>query len=55
VLAGRVVDVELRPANHLQRVVELLRLSSVGDVAGMDHECGVAGHRQNLVDRGVEG
>src|SRR5208337_2765552 len=54
VLARRVMDVELGALDHLQRVIELVRLRGVGDVAGMNHEGGIARHRQDLVDRRVE-
>ena len=45
-LAGRVMNVELRPADELKSVVELLRLGGVADVAGMDDERGLPGHRE---------
>ena len=51
--AGRVVDVELGAADHLQRVVELVRLRRVADVAGVDHERGLVRHRYDPVDRRV--
>src|SRR5271166_2941318 len=54
VFAGRVMDVELGPLDHLQRVIELVRLRGVGDVSGMNHEGGIARHRQDPVDRRVE-
>ena len=41
-LAGRVMNVELRPADELKSVVELLRLGGVADVPGMDDERGLA-------------
>ena len=53
--AGSVMDVELRASDQLQRVVELLWLGGVGDVAGVDHERRVARHRDDLVDRHLEG
>ena len=52
--ARRVVDVELGAADHLLRVVEFVRLRRVADVAGMDHERRLAGHRYDLVDRCIE-
>ena len=50
-LAGGVVDVQLGALDHFERIVEFVRLGGVGDVAGMDHEGGIARHRENLVDR----
>ncbi len=54
-LAGRIVDVELGAADHLLRVVELVRLRRVADVARVNEERRLVRHRHNLVDRGVEG
>ena len=52
--ARGVVDVELGAADQLLRVIEFVGLRRVADVAGMDDEGGLAGHRRDLVDRRVE-
>src|SRR6202030_3492244 len=54
VLARRIMHVELGAADHLLRVVEFVRLGRVADVAGMDHERRLVGHRYDLIDRYVE-
>ena len=48
VFARRIVDVELGPADQLQRVVEFARLGRVADVPGVDEEGGLVRRRQNL-------
>ena len=49
------MDVEPALADDLGRVVELLRLGEMGDVAGVDHEGGLARQRGDLVDRLLQG
>ncbi len=51
VLARRIVDVEPGLADELMRVVELLRLGEMRDVAGVQHEGGLLRHRLDLADR----
>ena len=55
VLAGRIADVEARLVDDLGRVIKLLRLRSVGDVAGVNHEGRLFGERADLGDRLLEG